>query len=85
MNGKENPVIDSNIITELLKDPIIIRIVRILDITSLSILELLEYDLSRNDVNHALNSDVIEVDKGASPKIDITSTSNLLVAGDTYS
>ena len=84
MNGKENPVIDSNIITELLKDPIIIRIVRILDITTLSILELLEYDLSRNDVNHALNSDVIEVDKAASPIINITSTSDLLVAGDTY-
>ena len=84
MSRRENPIVDSNIITELLKDPIIIRIVTILDITSLSILELLEYDLSRKDVNHALDSGVIEVDKAASPIINITSTSDLLVAGDTY-
>ena len=84
MNEKENPLVDSNIITELLKDPIIIRIVRILGITSLTILELLEYDLSRKDVNSALNSGVIEIDKAASPIISITSTSDLLVAGDTY-
>lgn len=84
MNEKENPLVDSNIITELLRDPIIIRIVRILGITSLTILELLEYDLSRKDVNSALNSGVIEIDKAASPIISITSTSDLLVAGDTY-
>ena len=84
MSRRENPIVDSNIMTELLKDPIIIRIVTILDITSLSILELLEYDLSRKDVNHALDSGVIEVDKAASAIINITSTSDLLVAGDTY-
>ena len=71
MSRRENPIVDSNIMTELLKDPIIIRIVTILDITSLSILELLEYDLSRKDVNHALDSGVIEVDKAASAIINI--------------
>jgi hypothetical protein len=74
MNGKENPLVDSNVITELLKDPIIIRIVTILDITSLSILELLEYDLRRKDVNYALNTGVIEIDKAVSPIISVTST-----------
>ena len=53
-------------ITEFLKDPIIVRIVRILDITSLSILELLEYDLTRKDINHALSNGVIKIDKSAS-------------------
>ena len=40
--------IDSEQLTELLRDPIIIRIVSIIDIASLSILELLEYDLTHN-------------------------------------
>lgn len=39
--------IDMDVITELMRTPIIIRIVTILDITNLSILELLEYDDSQ--------------------------------------
>ena len=54
-------------ITKFLKDPIIVRIVRILDITSLSILELLEYDLTRKDINHALSNGVIKIDKSTPP------------------
>ena len=33
-------------LTALLKDPVVIKIVTVLDIVSLSVLELLEYDLS---------------------------------------
>ena len=39
--------IDSDQLTKLLRDPIIARIVSIVDIASLSILELLEYNLTR--------------------------------------
>jgi hypothetical protein len=58
--------IDSDQLTKLLRDPIIVRIVSVLDIASLSILELLEYNLTRKDINHALSSGVIAVvDKSA--------------------
>jgi hypothetical protein len=57
--------IDSDQLTKLIRDPIIIRIVSVLDIASLSILELLEYNLTRKDINYALSSGVIAVDKSA--------------------
>jgi DNA-binding transcriptional ArsR family regulator len=63
IKGKEN---DIDQLTKFLKDPIVLRIVRILDITSLSILELLEYDLTRRDINHAFSNSVIKIDKSAS-------------------
>ena len=69
LNGKEidmTKTTDLEQITKFLKDPIIVRIVRILDITSLSILELLEYDLTRKDINHALSNGVIKIDKSTS-------------------
>ena len=43
-------------VTELLRDPVIIRIVTVLDTVSLQILELLEYDLSRRDISHSLSN-----------------------------
>jgi hypothetical protein len=46
--------IDLTALTELLRRPIILRIVTILDITSLSILELFEYRLTLKDVNYAM-------------------------------
>ena len=39
--------IDSDQLTKLTRDPPIVRIVSIIDIASLSILELLEYNLTR--------------------------------------
>ncbi|MGB8574414.1 MAG: hypothetical protein WCD19_08175 [Nitrososphaeraceae archaeon] len=50
---------DMNTLTELMRKPIIIRIVSILDVTSLSILELLEYGLTLNDVNYSMTNRVI--------------------------
>jgi hypothetical protein len=83
--------IDSDQLTKLTRDPIIIRIVSVLDIASLSILELLEYNLTRKDINYALLNGVIAVDKSAAassttayedtqPIQDL----NILVNGDFY-
>ena len=58
--------IDSDQLTKLIRDPLIIRIVSIIDIASLSILELLEYNLTRKDINYALLNGVIAVDKSSS-------------------
>ena len=80
--------IDSKQLTELLRDPIIIRIVSIIDIASLSILELLEYDLTHTDINHALSDGVISIDK--SPYSDSASVDthidqrNILATWDYY-
>ena len=88
LNGKEidmTKTTDLEQITEFLKDPIIVRIVRILDITSLSILELLEYDLTRKDINHALSNGVIKIDKSASSaSAHEDDNGNVLVSGDYY-
>ena len=85
--------IDSDQITTLSRDPIIIRIVSVLDIASLSILELLEYNLTRKDINYALLNGVIAVDKSAAALSSSGTTHedtqhiqdlNILVNGDFY-
>ncbi len=85
--------IDSDQLTKLTRDPIIIRIVSVLDIASLSILELLEYNLTRKDINYALLNGVIAVDKSvaasSSPATTYEDTHpiqdlNILVSGDFY-
>jgi hypothetical protein len=81
--------IDSDRLTKLIRDPIIIRIVSVLDIASLSILELLEYNLTRKDINYALSSGVIFVDKSAASSTAYEDTHyiqdlNILVSGDFY-
>jgi hypothetical protein len=50
-------------ITKLMTTPVIIRMVTVLDVTSLSILELLEYGLSLSDINYSLENRVISFDK----------------------
>ncbi|MFY9566627.1 MAG: hypothetical protein WAQ29_09780 [Nitrososphaeraceae archaeon] len=55
----KNKSVDSNELTKLLRDSIIVRIVSIISNTTLSILELLEYNLTRKDINYALASGVI--------------------------
>ena len=50
-------------ITKLMTMPVIIRIVTVLDVTSLSILELLEYGLSLKDINYSIENQVIRFDK----------------------
>lgn len=82
---------NSDEITKLLKDPILVRIVNVTGIASLSILELLEYNFTRKDVNHALSNGVIAIDKsGPSSTLDYPQISddkarhNILVSGDYY-
>lgn len=53
----------TNQIKELVEDPAIVRIVKVIDRASLSILELLEYGVTQKEINHALNTGVIVFDK----------------------
>lgn len=62
--------IDMNTLTELMRMPVVIRIVSILDITSLSILELLEYGLTLKEVNYSMANGVIRYDKKFKPMSD---------------
>ena len=62
----KNKVIDSKELTKLLQDSTIVRIVSIIGNASLSILELLEYNLTRRDINYAFASGVIGIDKSLS-------------------
>jgi hypothetical protein len=59
----ENIAIDDTHLTELIRNPTVVRIVSILDLASLSILELLEYNLDRREINYALSERVIAIDK----------------------
>lgn len=70
-------------LTELIRDPIIVRIVSVLDVASLSILELLEYNLTTNDVNRALAKGVVSFDKSTLPMGEID-VGNLPAFGDYY-
>src|ERR1051326_5853128 len=73
-------------VTELLRDPVIIRIVTVLDTVSLQILELLEYDLSRRDISHALSNGVIEIERSSLTKDELApdSVGTFLVSGDVF-
>lgn len=63
---KRAPV-DITTVTELMQSPVITRIATILDITSLSILELFEYGLTLKDVNYAMANGVVRYDKPTKP------------------
>ena len=58
MTMSENIPIDETHLTELIRNPTVVRIVSILDLASLSILELLEYNLDRREINYALSERV---------------------------
>jgi hypothetical protein len=82
-------IISPDRLTALLKDPVVIKIVTVLDVVSLSILELLEYDISRKDVSHALANEVIMFDKSALVHTDISSNfplteQDIIASGDYY-
>ncbi len=64
--------------TKLMRDPVIVKMVTILDISSLSVLELLEYGLTKADINYGLTKGIIKIELGSLPQ------EGLLVAGDTY-
>ncbi len=81
--------IDSEQLTRLLRDHVIVRIVSTIDKASLSILELLEYNLTCNDINYALLNGIITVDKSAASSSTYKDRQhiedlNILVNGDYY-
>lgn len=57
--------IDNVTLSKLMNTPTIIRIVTVLDITSLSILELLEYAINLGDIIFAMANGVVAYDKAA--------------------
>ena len=82
--------IDPVHLTELIRNPVIVRIVSIVDLASLSILELLEYNLERRGINYALSEGVIAIDKIDSPSsselgdTEMIQEDNILLRGDSY-
>lgn len=81
----ERPPVDMATVTELMRSPLIIRIVTILDITSLSILELFEYGLTLKDVNYTMANGVICYDKPTKPLgSEETSALGIPLTGDYY-
>jgi len=81
--------IDAVHLTELLRNPVIVRIVSILDIASLSILELLEYNLERRMISYALSEGVIAIDEPTLSssqfhKTEMMQEDNILLRGDSY-
>ena len=69
-------------IKELLTDSSITKIVKIIDKASLSILELLEYGITRKEVNHALANGIISFDK--TPERQPTNEDGPIPSGDYY-
>jgi hypothetical protein len=77
--------IDLAALTVLMRSPIILRIVSILNITSLSILELFEYGLTLKDVNYSMANGVIIYDKPKRPLgTGETSALGIPLTGDYY-
>jgi hypothetical protein len=62
MSERDVPI-DQVHLTELIRNPVIVRIVSIMDLASLSILELLEYNLERREINYTFSEGIITIDK----------------------
>ena len=77
MSDRKIPI-DPVHLTELIRNPVIVRIVSILDLASLSILELLEYNLERREINYALSEEVIAIDKTIDEPTSTSSSSSEL-------
>lgn len=88
MDDMDDPSIplNHNALAELLRDPVLIRMVTVVNLTSQSILELLEYGFTRKDISRALAKEVIEFDKPMASE-DAgrrTVAEKLLETGDQY-
>jgi len=89
MTMNENIPIDGIHLSELIRNPTVVRIVSILDFARLSILELLEYNLDRREINYALSERVITFDKLTTswsqlPAGEMISACSVLLSGDYY-
>ena len=84
--------IDQVHLTKLIGNPVIVRIVSVLDVASLSILELLEYNLERKEINFALSEGIITIDKIKPPSLSfqlnphqmVPEEDNILLYPDSY-
>jgi hypothetical protein len=76
--------INRTTLSELMRRPIIVRIVTILDITSLSILELLEYGLTLKDISFSMANGVIAYDKAAKRISTEETALGIPLSGDYY-
>src|SRR5881409_77623 len=89
MSDKKIPI-DPDYLTELLRNLVIVRIVSILDLASLSILGLLEYNLERREINYAISEGVIAIDKLDYPSsselhpTEMMQEDNIRLSGDSY-
>ncbi|MFQ5970247.1 MAG: hypothetical protein ACE5J2_07135 [Nitrososphaerales archaeon] len=68
-------------IEELLRDLVIIKIIKIIDRASLSILELLELGITRKEINHCLAMGVLIFDKAP---VKATNDYGAVAGGDYY-
>jgi len=87
--ASERKTMDADRLTALLKDPIVIKIVTVRDVVSLSVLELLEYGISRKDVSESLANEIIEFDKSVLVYNDMSSNfpsteQDIIATGDYY-
>ena len=87
--ASKRKTIDPDRLTKLLRDPAVLKIVTALDVVSLSILELLEYGISRKDVSQALADEIIIFDKSALVHSEMSSNfplteQNIIASGDYY-
>lgn len=72
-------------ISELLKDATTARLVAVINLTSHSILELLEYGFDRADITKALEREIVEFDKPlAIEKTGKVEIQRILATGDYY-
>lgn len=76
--------LDRNAIEELLRDSSITRIVTLVNLSSQSILELLEYGISRQDINLALARGVVAFDKSSIRVESPDNESSVLEKGEDY-
>jgi hypothetical protein len=81
--------LDHDALSGLLNDPVMIRVVTVVNLASLSILELLEYGFTRKDINRAMAKGVIEFDKPPMPSVSETMNKgdivhHVLETGDYY-
>jgi hypothetical protein len=87
MSDRKIPI-DPVHLTELIRNPVIVRLVSILDLASLSILELLEYDLERREISYALSEGIIGINKTTSTSssqlrpTEMMQEGNILLRGD---
>jgi hypothetical protein len=74
--------LDTTVLTSLMRNPAIVRLVTILDRSSLSVLELLEYNLTLQEISYALSNGVIEFSK--IPQVDESKVQNIPLSPDFY-